>query len=64
MQSFQRKKKLFLTLKKKTNKEYKCKYCGKKMHKINYEMYNGYCGKCREILDWKRTLDNIKYIEK
>lgn len=40
-------------------KSYKCKYCRKKMHKIDYEMYNGYCGKCRDILDWKKTL-NLK----
>ena len=45
----------------KTSKEtYKCKYCGIKMNKFEYEMYNGYCGKCREILDWKKTLDNLK----
>ena len=44
-------------------KEYKCKYCGKKMHKIDYEMYHGYCGKCREIMEWKRTLDHIKEFE-
>ena len=47
-----------------TDEEYKCKYCGKKMHKFDYEMYNGYCGKCREIMDWKKTLDNIKEYEK
>jgi len=44
-------------------KEYKCKYCGKKMHKYDYENYNGYCGKCREILEWKRTLDHVKEFE-
>lgn len=44
--------------------EYKCKYCNKKMHKIDYEMYNGHCGKCREVLDWKRTLNNLKEYEK
>ena len=31
---------------------------------IDYEMYNGYCGKCREILDWKNTLNDIKELEK
>ena len=45
-------------------KEYNCKYCGKKMHKFDYETYKGYCGKCREVLDWKRTLDHIKEYEK
>ena len=44
--------------------EYNCKYCGKKMHKFDYEMYKGYCGKCREILEWKRTIDNIKEYKK
>ena len=44
--------------------ENKCKYCGKKMQKFDYEMNNGYCGKCREILDWKKTLDNIKDFKK
>jgi len=41
-------------------KQYVCKYCGKKMHKVDFENYNGYCGKCREILDWKKTLNHIK----
>lgn len=45
-------------------KKYICKYCGKKMHKIDYEMYNGCCGKCREILDWKKTLDDLKGLKK
>jgi len=45
-------------------KEYKCKYCGRKMHKFDYETNNGYCGKCRDIVEWKRTLDNIKEYEK
>ena len=34
------------------------------MQKFDYEMNNGYCGKCREILDWKKTLDNIKDFKK
>ena len=45
-------------------KEYKCKYCERKMNKVDYEMNNGYCGKCREVLDWKRTLDYVKDLEK
>jgi len=44
--------------------KYLCKYCGKKMHKGDFELYNGYCGKCREVLDWKKTLDHIKDIKK
>ena len=44
--------------------EFKCKYCGKKMHKLDYEIYFGYCGKCREILDWKKTLKDIKEFKK
>jgi len=40
--------------------EYRCKYCGKKMSKFDYETYNGYCGKCREVLDWKKTLQDLK----
>ena len=45
-------------------KEYKCKYCGQKMLTFDYELNNGYCGKCREILDWKKILDNIKDLKK
>ena len=44
--------------------EYKCKYCGQKMQKFDFEMNNGYCGKCRDILDWKKNLDNMKDFEK
>lgn len=44
-------------------KKLNCKYCGRKMHKFDYETYNGYCGKCREILEWRRTLDHLKEIE-
>jgi len=44
--------------------EYKCKYCNKKMHKIDYEMYNGCCGKCRDVMDWKRTLNDLKEYKK
>jgi hypothetical protein len=41
-----------------------CKYCGKKMNKIDYEINKGYCGKCREILDWKKTLSDMKEFKK
>jgi len=44
--------------------EYKCKYCGKKMHKFDYEMHKGYCGKCREVIDWKDILTDLKEYEK
>jgi hypothetical protein len=44
--------------------EYKCEYCGKKIHKIDYELNKGYCSKCREIMEWKKTLDDIKDYEK
>ena len=49
---------------KKNSKEFLCKYCGRKMHRIDFEMYNGYCGRCREILDWKKTLGDLKDFEK
>jgi transcription initiation factor TFIIIB Brf1 subunit/transcription initiation factor TFIIB len=44
--------------------EYKCKYCGKEMRKYDYETYKGYCGKCREVIDWKQILSNLKDYEK
>lgn len=40
--------------------EYKCKYFGQRMHKFDYEMHKGYCGKCREVSDWKKTLNDLK----
>jgi len=43
---------------------YKCKYCGQKMQKFDYDINKGYCGKCREILDWKKTLSKLKDFEK
>jgi hypothetical protein len=48
---------------KKNNYVHKCKYCGNKMNKFDYEMYNGYCGKCRDILEWKKMLGDIKEFE-
>lgn len=44
--------------------EFKCKYCNRKMHKFEYKNYNGYCGKCREIIEWKKILENIKEFKK
>lgn len=50
---------------KKTNEErYVCKYCGRKMNKIDFEINNGYCGKCREVMDWKQVLDEYKSLKK
>ena len=46
-----------------SKEEYKCKYCGKEMHKFDYETYKGYCGKCREVMDWKQILSNLKEFE-
>ena len=34
------------------------------MHEFDYETYNGYCGKRREILDWKKTLSDLKDFKK
>lgn len=34
------------------------------MHRFNYETNNGYCGKCRENLDWKKTLSDLKDFKK
>ena len=45
-------------------KKYHCKYCGKKMNKLDYEMNNGYCGKCRDLLDWKQVLGDYKKMKK
>ena len=44
--------------------EYKCKYCGKKMPKFDYETHKGYCGKCREVKEWKDILNDLKEYEK
>ena len=44
--------------------KYNCKYCGKKVHKVDYEINRGYCGRCREIVEWKKTLDDVKDYEK
>jgi hypothetical protein len=43
---------------------YKCKYCGKKMSTYDYETYHGFCGKCREIQDWKKLLKEVKDLKK
>ena len=41
-----------------------CGYCGKKISGIEYEIGNGYCDKCSKILEWKKTLHNLKEFEK
>lgn len=41
-------------------KEYKCEYCSMKIHKIDYELNKGYCGKCRDTIEWKKTLEHMK----
>jgi hypothetical protein len=46
------------------DKENKCKYCGKQIYKIDYEINNGYCGKCKEVIDWKKTLNDYKELKK
>jgi len=47
-----------------SEKEFRCRYCGVKMSKFDFEMNNGYCGKCREVLDWKKTLKDFKEFKK
>jgi hypothetical protein len=54
------KKRFFKDMTETEEKEYKCEYCYKKIHKIDYELNKGYCGKCRETIEWKKTLDHIK----
>lgn len=41
------------------NIKYTCKYCKSRMNEYDYKEYNGYCGKCREVIDWKRILEDI-----
>ena len=40
--------------------EHICEYCGKKIHKIDYELNKGYCGKCRDTIEWKITFEHMK----
>ena len=44
--------------------EFQCKYCGRRISKIEYELGNGFCDKCRKVGEWKETLANIKEFEK
>ncbi len=34
------------------------------MQEFDYKMNKGYCGKCREILEWKDVLGDLKELEK
>ena len=43
---------------------YLCNYCGKKINKIDYKINNGYCGKCKETIEWKKVLGQIKEYKK
>jgi hypothetical protein len=43
---------------------YTCKYCGTKMKKFDFELNNGYCGKCRSIKEWKEVLGDLKDLER
>jgi hypothetical protein len=47
-----------------SEKQIKCKYCGKKMNKTEFELNNGYCGKCKDVLDWKKVLGDFKDLKK
>jgi len=29
----------------------------------DFETFKGYCGNCRDIIDWKKILDNVKEFE-
>jgi hypothetical protein len=44
-------------------KVYIYNYCSNKMNEFDYKTYNEYCGKCREILDWKNILSDIKEVK-
>jgi hypothetical protein len=41
-----------------------CNYCGKKISNIEFELGKGYCEKCRKIIEWKKTLSDLKDFEK
>ncbi|MEF8879953.1 MAG: hypothetical protein V5A64_06145 [Candidatus Thermoplasmatota archaeon] len=41
-------------------KKYSCEYCGKRMSKFDYVTYKGYCRKCRDLIDWKKILKDMK----
>ena len=45
-------------------KKCRCVYCGQKMSKVEYEVANGFCGRCRMVVDWKKTLRDLKEFKK
>ena len=46
------------------DKEYRCVYCGRRISKVEYEVANGFCGRCRMIVDWKKTLQDLNDFNK
>jgi hypothetical protein len=40
--------------------EFRCRYCAKKMNPFDFKTFHGICGKCRETVDWKDILDQLK----
>jgi hypothetical protein len=30
------------------------------MNPVEYDLYHGYCGKCRDVIDWKKLLKEYK----
>ena len=47
-----------------TAMEYRCKYCGAKVSQIEFEVGNGFCDRCRNVIEWKKTLADLKEFEK
>jgi len=39
---------------------FRCKYCNKPMNKVEYELSNGYCLRCKDVQDWKHILTEQK----
>ncbi len=37
-----------------------CRYCGRKMNPFDFKTFHGICGKCRETMDWKEILEQLK----
>ena len=45
-------------------KNYLCRYCEKEISQIEFELGNGFCDRCRKVVEWKETLQNLKEFEK
>ena len=45
-------------------KSYRCKYCGNKISEYDFNVYNRYCGKSREVIDWKKILEGSEEMNK